>query len=208
MSVTSVAVEQPTVALVWPKAGLTIELASLQGLWTDEMYLRLTQQTNNLIEFTDGDIEALPMPTRKHQRILALLYGLFLKLVHPQGGEVLFAALRMQIRPGKFREPDLLLLLDKRDPRNQEEYWLGADLVLEIVSPDNPERDTVTKRADYAEAGIPEYWIVNPLDETITVLTLEDGNYVEHGLFRRGERASSRLLSAFVVAVDAVLDAE
>jgi len=208
MSVTSVAVEQPTVALLWPKTGLTIELASLQGLWTDEMYLRLTQQTNNLIEFTDGDIEALPMPTRKHQRILALLYELLVALVRPQGGEVLFAALRMQIRPGKFREPDLLLLLDKRDPRNQEEYWLGSDLVLEIVSPDNPERDTVTKRADYAEAGIPEYWIVHPLDETITVLILEDGSYVEHGLFRRGERASSRLLSAFVVAVDAVLDAE
>ena len=208
MSVTSVAVEQPTVALLWPKTGLTIELASLQGLWTDEMYLRLTQQTNNLIEFTDGDIEALPTPTRKHQRILAFLYELLVALVRPQGGEVLFAALRMQIRPGKFREPDLLLLLDKRDPRNQEEYWLGSDLVLEVVSPDNPERDTVTKRADYAEAGIPEYWIVHPLDETITVLTLIDGSYAEHGLFRRGEHANSRLLSAFVVAVDAVLDAE
>ena len=208
MSVTSVTVEQPTVALLWPKTGLTIELASLQGLWTDEMYLRLTQQTNNLIEFTDGDIEALPMPTRKHQDILAFFYELLIALVRPLGGKVMFAALRMQIRPGKFREPDLLLLLDKRDPRNQEEYWLGADLVLEIVSPDNPERDTVTKRADYAEAGIPEYWIVHPLDETITVLILEDGSYVEHGLFRRGERASSRLLSAFVVAVDAVLDAD
>jgi Uma2 family endonuclease len=56
------------------------------------------------------------------------------------------------------------LLLDVNDPRNQNAFWLGADLVVEIVSPDDVERDIVIKRADYAEAGIPEYWIVNPLD--------------------------------------------
>jgi Uma2 family endonuclease len=79
--------------------------------------------------------------------------------------------------------------------------------VLEIVSPDNPERDTVEKRADYAEAGIPEYWIVNPLDETITVLRLAGEQYSEHGVFRRGETATSTLLAGFAVAVDDVLDA-
>ncbi len=101
-------------------------------------------------------------------------------------GEILFAPLRLQILPGRYREPDLLLLLNKDDPRNQDAYWLGADLVVEIVSPDDPERDTVVKRADYAEAGIPEYWIVNPLDETITVLTLTNREYAEHGIFQRG----------------------
>lgn len=46
------------------------------------------------------------------------------------------------------------------------------------MSPDNPERDTQVKVVDYAEAGIAEYWIVNPLNETITVLTLSDQAYV------------------------------
>lgn len=53
-----------------------------------------------------------------------------------------YAPLRLQIRPGKFHEPDLLLLRDAHDPCNQDAYWLGADLVVEIVSPDDPERDT------------------------------------------------------------------
>ena len=61
-------------------------------------------------------------------------------------------------------------MCNAHDPRNQNEYWLGADLVIEIVCPDRPTRDTEEKSLDYAEAGLPEYWIVNPLNATITVL--------------------------------------
>jgi len=84
----------------------------------------------------------------------------------------------------------------------------GADLVLEVVSPDKPERDLVEKRSDYAEAGVPEYWIANPQTEMITVLWLEDDAYVEHGSFGRGSTATSALLPGFEVAVDAVFDAD
>ncbi|MDZ4722017.1 MAG: Uma2 family endonuclease [Roseiflexaceae bacterium] len=204
----TVAENAPTLWMVWPQQHLEIDLKPLQGLWTEQLYLKLTDQTNQLIEFTDGEIEVLPRPTRKHQVILALLYELFVATVRPQGGLVLFSALRMQIRPAKYREPDLLLLLDRNDIRNQDAFWLGADLVVEIVSPDDPERDTITKRADYAEANIPEYWIVNPLDQTITVLTLADDRYIEHGLFQRGSQASSQLLTGFSVDVDAIFDAQ
>ena len=133
---------------------------------------------------------------------------MLLTFVQQLGGTVFYARLRLQIRPGKYREPDLLLLRDAHDPRNQDAFWLGADLVVEIVSPDDPERDLVTKRADYAEAGIPEYWIVYPDAASITVLRLEQGAYVEHGVFGRGQQATSALLQGFSVAVDAVLDAE
>ncbi|MFN8514323.1 MAG: Uma2 family endonuclease [Chloroflexia bacterium] len=112
------------------------------------------------------------------------------------------------MRPRKFREPDLLLLLNARDPRRQNRYWLGADLAVEIVSPDKPERDLVDKRFDYAEGGVPEYWIVNPLDQTITVLCLDGDTYVEHGIFGRGARATSALLPDFSIDVTSVFDAD
>jgi Uma2 family endonuclease len=187
--------------------GLDLALEPLQGLWTVEQYFKLSNQTNHLIEFTDGTIEVLPMPTRDHQVIVAFLYELLLLLLRPQGGKILFAPLRIQVRPGKFREPDLLILRDANDPRNQNDYWLGADLVIEIVSPDRPTRDTEEKPLDYAEAGIPEYWIVNPLNDTITVLVLEQDAYAEHGVFRRSERASSKLLEGFSVDVDELFNA-
>jgi Uma2 family endonuclease len=89
------------------------------------------------------------------------------------GGKVLFAPLRWRIREQKSRAPDIVLMRRADDPRRQNRFWLGADLVVEIVSPDKPERDLVDKRNDYAKAHIPEYWIVDPRDATITVLQLQ-----------------------------------
>jgi len=188
--------------------GIELDLLPLQGLWTEEQYLKLTNQTNHLIEFSDGQIEVLAMPTRTHQLIVRCLFLALYAFLQPRGGLVLFAPLRLQIRSGKQREPDILLVLDANDPRNQDAFWLGADVVIEVVSPDDPERDTKLKRADYAEAQIPEYWIVNPLDETVTVLTLSGDSYAEHGVFGRGERASSKLIDSFSVSVDEVFDAK
>ena len=97
----------------------------------------------------------------------------------------------------------------------------GADLVAEVVSPDNPDRDLVTKRSDYAEAGIPEYWIADPRNETITVLKLSSAasaasrtgesrieqTYAEHGVFSRGQKATSVLFDGLAVDVAAAFDA-
>ena len=186
---------------------LLCDLLPPQGSWSDEAYLWLTDYTNRLIEFTDGHVQELPMPTSTHQAVLAFLYDLFRAYLKPRSGVVMFAALRMRIRAGKFREPDLLLLLDRADRRYQDRYWLGADLVVEVVSPDDPGRDLVEKRVDYAEAGISEYWIADPRDETIRVLALQDGVHVEHGVHVRGSAATSPLLAGFTADVSAVFDA-
>ena len=183
---------------------LVREVSPSQGCWSDEDYLWLTGRSSRLIECTDGRIEELPMPTQRHH---ALSKFLLLELLSsPRAGRVLYAPMRLRIREGKFREPDLLLVLDAADPRCLDQYWLGADLVMEVVSPDNPDRDLVEKRDDYAEARIPEYWIVDPRDETITVLTLQDDGYVEHGVFGRGETARSVLLDGFAVDVAGLFD--
>ena len=190
---------------------LDLEIRSMlpeQGAWSERDYLWLTNHTNRLVEFSDGYIEVLPMPTEKHQAILVYLFLAFRALMERMNGKVFFAPLRVRLRTGKYREPDLLLLRSAADSRRHNEYWEGADLVVEIVSPDDPDRDLVTKRAEYADAGIPEYWIVDPQSETITVLRLADTGYVEHGVFYRGATASSALFSDFTVSVDAVLDAE
>jgi Uma2 family endonuclease len=185
-----------------------LELLPDQGEWTEEGYLWLTDHISRLVEFTDGYLEILPMPTDRHQSILEFLYLLFHAFVKPRGGKVHFAALRLQLRLGKFREPDLLLLLDAKDPRRQDRFWTGADLVLEVVSEDNPQRDLVEKRHDYAQARIPEYWIVNPLTETILVYRLKGRKYPRAMQYRRGTKASSQVLSGFSVAVADVFDAD
>ena len=202
------AIQIPTLQLILAGQDPPLDLDILQGLWSDEQYLRLTDSTNWLIEFTDGLMEVLPMPTDGHQATSQFLFLALLTFLQPRGGVVRYSPLRLRVRLGKYREPDLLVLRDRNDPRRANRLWQGADLVLEIVSPDNPERDTQVKRRDYAEGGVPEYWIVNPLDDTVTVLRLAGDAYVEHGVFRRGDTATSLVLPGFAVAVDTVLDAD
>ena len=185
-----------------------LELLPDQGKWSDEAYLWLTDHTNQLVEFTDGKIERLPMPTDLHQTVLEFMFTALLAFISPVGGKVHFAGIRMRVRRGKYREPDVLLVRDAKDPRRGNRFWTGADLTLEVVSPEKPERDLIDKRFDYAEAGVPEYWIVNPQVETITVLKLQNDAYVEHGVFGRGQQATSAVLPGFRVNVDDVFNVD
>ena len=183
------------------------DLSALQRFWTEAQYLTLTNHSHRLIEFTDGCIEILPMPTQRHQAISRFLFLALVAAVGDRGGDVFYAPLRLRIRDGKFREPDIMLVRKAGDPRCRDDYWTGADLVVEVVSPDDPYRDLVEKRIDYAEAGITEYWIVNPIDDTITVLMLGGNGYREHGVFRPGARADSPTLPEVSISVGGAFDA-
>lgn len=183
-----------------------LSLEPLQGLWTEEQYLAMSDHSRRLLEFADGVIEVLPMPVPEHQKIVAYLYRQFFAFLAGAGGIVLFAPLRVRVKPGKFREPDLVILRDANDPRQQERYWLGVDVAVEVVSDDDPDRDRSVKREEYAEAGIPEYWIVDPLEQSILVLVLDGEAYQEYGKSQPGGRAHSRLLAGFSVPVTEVFD--
>ena len=186
---------------------MPVDLQARPQPWTEAEYLQWTEHSRRLIEFTDGRPDVLPMPTDRHQVIVRFLLLVLLPHLQPLGGTVLFAPLRLRIRQGKFREPDLLLVLDANDPRRGDAFWTGADLVVEVVSPDDPGRDTRDKRLDYAEARIPEYWIVDPADETVTVLALTGAAYREHGTFGRGQEVGSPGLPDCVLHVASVFDA-
>ena len=192
-----------------PQAALDALLRDVlppQGCWSDDEYLWLDDRCGRRVEFTDGRVEELAMPTDAHQAILQFLYRALFDWLRPRGGVARVSGIRVRLREGKFREPDVAALRDRADPRRENRYWLGADLVVEVVSPDDPARDLAVKRADYAEAGIPEYWIVDPRDETITVLALDGGAYVSRGVFARGATARSAVFDGFAADVSAVFD--
>ncbi len=175
-----------------------------QGEWSEEEYLAL--ETNRLIEFSHGILEFLPMPSVGHQWLLGFLYGLFADWTRRHNRPMpLMAPMPVWVRPEKYREPDLLLPNPARGTADRRVDQ--PDIALEIVSPDDQsqKRDFVTKRTEYAQAGIPEYWIVDPETETITVLTLLEGQteYAVHGEFKPGQTATSKLLDGFAVDVTA-----
>jgi Uma2 family endonuclease len=176
-----------------------------QGDWTEEEYLAL--DSNRLIEFSDGFLEFLPLPTKIHQRIVLFLYNLLnaYVLAH-QLGEAFTAPLRIRLWSRKVRQPDVVYLSTAR-AKDPQEPTVGADLAIEVLSPgeNNRDRDLVIKLQEYAKARIPEYWIVDPQLQQITVLVLEGETYREHGVFKPGMQATSVLLPGFMVDVTAML---
>jgi len=174
-----------------------------QGEWTEEDYLALN--TNRLIEFTDGVLEFLPMPTLAHQRLVKFLFSLLDEFVTKNRlGEVNFAPLQVRLFEGKkWREPDIVYLNREQVKAADKQYPTGADLVVEVVSggEEDRRRDLEQKPVEYAEAGIKEYWIVDPETKTVKVLTLDGNKYKTHGEFKPGESATSALFTDFSVKV-------
>ena len=177
-----------------------------QGSWSEEEFHAWDAGNNNLVEFTDGFVEVLEMPKVKHQEIVHQLFRLLDAFVIGRSlGKVYMAPTKLRIRPGKIREPDVLFL-PAGCYRRTDDYFEGASLVIEVVSPDpeSQRRDWTTKVADYAEGGIAEYWIVDPQQEKITVLRLTPGGYITDNEAGPTGTARSALLSGFEVDAESL----
>lgn len=184
----------------WPAAAINGARLS------EEAYFALDAEGGRLIELVRGELEVLPMPSLAHQLMLKLLFRCFDAYVLANDlGEILLAPLPVRLFAGTIREPDLLFL-SKQRLEQKAPYPQGVDLALEVVSPDakSRKRDYDEKRRDYAQAGVHEYWIVDPESKTITVLVLEGDQYREHGVFRPGDNATSTLLPGLSLAVQPV----
>lgn len=183
------------------------ELATLypnQGGWSVASYLSL--RSSRLIEYNHGTLEFPPMPTRSHQQIVWYLCQLLKAYLVPRGGDAWFAPIRVRVGPEKFREPDLVAFGSKHDSRAGNEFFDGADLVMEVVSEglESHDRDYIEKRGEYEAAGIPEYWIVDPQERLIIVLKLKNGTYGEHTVTKDGQTAASAHFQGFRANVSAV----
>jgi Uma2 family endonuclease len=180
------------------------EIATLfpsQGEWTEEEYLAFSA-VHPRVEFCDGRIEVLPVPSDRHQAVLDAILFVLMVYARAKGGVARSAGIRVRMADGRYREPDVVFLAREHEHLRGELYWRGADLAVEVLSPTpaDRERDLEVKPKDYARTGIAEYWIADPEVDTLRVLRLVDGRYVEQGTFRAGDTFQSPTLAGLVVA--------
>ena len=96
-------------------------------------------------------------------------------------------------------EPDIVVVLTGRGDVGGRIHVEGApDLVVEILSSDRS-HDLVYKRRVYAEAGVREYWVVDPRNDTVMVLELRGGGYAEQGILGAGDALTTALLPGLVI---------
>ena len=137
----------------------------------------------NRYELIDGVVHAMSAPNATHQRVLLNLARKIADYLDDKPCEVFLAPFDVCLM-GKGDEddtvvqPDVLVICDERKLENGK-YCNGApDLAIEILSPSTASLDRIKKLNKYLQAGVREYWIVDPVDKSIVVNILENSKYV------------------------------
>jgi Uma2 family endonuclease len=180
-----------------------------QGQWTYEDYLRLPDDRNRY-EVIRGHLYVSPAPNYDHQFTvmqLSLLLGTFIR--ENELGVLLGAPFDVKLPRGIANpvEPDLLFIRSENQPRSGDKFFAGTpDLVVEVLSPATRRIDQTLKLEAYRDAGVPEYWLVDPQARTILVYSLDgnDRRYTESGCGVLGQTVFSNVLSGLEVAVSEV----
>ncbi|MEG4217222.1 Uma2 family endonuclease [Microcoleus sp. Pol14C6] len=194
---------------------------------TFDEYLNYSNETDQRYELIDGELIALPPESEPNNFIANYLFfylassGLVpLRLIKTHNCEVQVAVLRWRSpRRGSGdaanRYPDLIILEPEHIPLTATRLTITFDMlpprfVVEVVSPGRlgSDRDYARKRAQYAARGIAEYWVIDPIEQVVTVLRLQDGQYVEVGVFRDGEAIVSPMFPQLSLTVQQILSGE
>ena len=165
-------------------------------------------KTDGKWELDDGVLYIMPSGTRDHQflhrQISRHLDDYLDGFEEPpaQFYQEMTTVLSRELR--RAPEPDIVIVLEGR-PGILEGRWVEGtpDIVVEILSTDR-NRDLVRKRRIYAEAGVLEYWPVDPRNDTVTQLELRDGQYVERAVLGAADTLTTPLLPGLSIPLAAV----
>ena len=127
-------------------------------------------------ELIDGQIYDMTPPNRKHQDILSFLHAAIYNHITQNNGECKVYpapfAVFLATDDSKYLDPDSSVICDKN--KLDDRGCNGApDWVIEIVSPSSRSMDYYTKLSLYRSAGVREYWIVDPMKQTVLVYDME-----------------------------------
>ncbi len=129
-------------------------------------------------ELIDGVLIVTPSPVWQHQRVVIRLV-VRLSGACPDDCELLSAPFDVALAEDTIVQPDLLVA--RRSDLTEKDLPAAPLLAIEVLSPSTRHLDLGFKRARYEEAGVRSYWVVDPKEPSIIVLTLRDGVYVEAG---------------------------
>jgi Uma2 family endonuclease len=168
----------------------------------------LLWQFSERVELIKGYILKMsPAPSSRHQGISHNLNGCFYINFHKKPCRVFEAPfdVRLPIKSAKkdttVLQPDLCVICD--ESKIDEKGCNGApDLIVEIISPNNSKHDIHTKFNLYLEAGVKEYWLIEPDDRMILIYTLKNGEYIGQKPLVEGENIKSPLFPELNIAVE------
>jgi Uma2 family endonuclease len=170
--------------------------------WTFDELVAELPESNLPTELWDGELIMFPAPPFRHQEVVARLHKALGDWVERHRlGKTAHAPIDMVLSTHRATQPDVVFISNERLGIIKERIMGAADLVAEVLSPGSRRHDRIDKRDLHEQHGVHEYWLIDPEAKTVEVLHLESGTYQLVGRWHPGERAQSRLLNGFEVAV-------
>jgi Uma2 family endonuclease len=164
--------------------------------------LEIPDEADFQYELLNGELVKKNAPTGKHQFAQSELFYKMMHFVTEKNlGRVFSSPTAVVLSDNDAPLPDLIFL-SKAKMKLLDPEWgiMGApDLVVEIVSPSSYKRDHYDKKKLYAASGIPEYWLIDPSNQSIEVLTLKDGSYQLHAFADADGEVTSLALKDFTL---------
>ncbi|HEU5382343.1 MAG TPA: Uma2 family endonuclease [Ktedonobacteraceae bacterium] len=166
-----------------------------QGDWTYEAYAALTED-GECYEIVQGVLVMSPSPEDIHQDVVLEIAAYLREQIKLKRlGRVFTSPFDVVLSPRDVFQPDVLVVLNQHLDRIHKNGVMGApDLVVEVISPSSKLYDRVNKHMAYERAGILEYWLVDPHNQTIELFALEGGNYYSLGIFHGEQILPSRVV--------------
>lgn len=176
--------------------------------FTFDEYLTYNDGTDNRYELEDGELILMNLPTFYHAFIISFLtYHLETEIKRLNLPWLTLQGIGVRTSINRSRIPDISVVnREKITQRNLSAVIESAIIAVEIVSPESKTRDYRFKRSEYSVVGIPEYWIVDPTEQKVTILTLVEGFY-EQVEFRGNDKIISQIFPELGLTVEQVLQA-
>jgi Uma2 family endonuclease len=174
--------------------------------FTYEDYKSLPESETRRYELIEGELIMVPSPNEYHQRISGKLEFILRAFVEDKNlGRVYDAPFDVVFSEEDVVQPDILFVSKPRFSIITEEEIRGApDLVVEIFSPATAERDRTYKKTLYARHEVKEYWIVDPEEKTIKVMTLGKAGFESFGTYGKRDILKSCIFSGLAINLSEV----
>jgi Uma2 family endonuclease len=177
----------------WSKQDILLDLFSRR--YTEEAYLTLSDMGNYPLELSEGRLVVPEMPTPRHQTIVTNVWSILNQwATQHNAGRAYVAPMPVRLWPNKFREPDVMFYQTEHLTRVKDKFGEAPDLVVEVLSPGTTKADLGEKLFEYAEAGIPEYWIVDLAQQKIHLHVLQAKTYALGETVTAGARCRAHTL--------------
>ncbi len=175
-------------------------------------FMEIYEKSDLRMEYINGEIHLLASPEIKHQQISGNLHLILNSYLSGKPCNVFYAPFDVHFFKQGFKDPDvmqpdLLIACDTKEKSNEKGRYMGTPaLVIEILSHSTRSKDMVDKLNTYMISGVREFWVVDPVEETIIVYGFKEYKIDSYKVYKAGETLASYYFEGLNAGTDKVFE--